>query len=144
MPKPWVKVAGVGLILAAGVAGCASSQTVPRKAARVTLDGVTHVASPAACTRVGEDKGQYQTLDIRDRGGHVEVTVLLSGDRAIPKWVKIRNVDGFNGSAWEGGVGQTHVDLAKSTYTITGSAYGINGKDPNKVVTTDFKIVADC
>jgi hypothetical protein len=136
--------AGVGLAVAAVVGGCASPQTVPRKAARLTLDGNTHVTSPAACTRVGEDTGQYQTIELRDRGGHVEVTVLLSGDRAMPKWVKIRNIDGFNGSAWEGGVGQTHVDLVKRTYTITGSAYGINSNNPNKVVTTDFKIVADC
>jgi len=139
-----VKVAGVGLVSASVVVGCADAQTVPRKAAHVTLERVTHVASPPACSRVGEDKGLYQTIDIRDRGGQVEAVVLLSGDRAIPKWVKIRNVDGFNGSAWEGGVGQTHVDLVKSTYTFTGSAYGINSNNPNKVVTTDFKIVADC
>jgi hypothetical protein len=29
-------------------------------------------------------------------------------------------------------------------YTIAGSAYGINSSSPNKVVTTDFKIVAQC
>ncbi|OBA79080.1 hypothetical protein A9W99_21560 [Mycobacterium sp. 1164966.3] len=135
-----VKVAGVALVLTAGVAGCAHAQTVPRKAARVTLDGTTHVASPPACSQTQ----QYRTIDIRDRGGQVEAVVLISGDRAIPQWVKIRNVDGFNGSAWEGGVGQAHVDLVKSTYTFTGSAYGIDSRNPNKVVTTDFKIVADC
>ena len=32
----------------------------------------------------------------------------------------------------------------KSTYTITGSAYGINSSNPNKVITTDFKITAEC
>jgi hypothetical protein len=40
--------------------------------------------------------------------------------------VKIRNIAGFTGSAWQGGVGDAHVDLAKNTYTITGSASGIN------------------
>jgi Mycobacterium 19 kDa lipoprotein antigen len=135
-----VKVAGVALVLAAGAAGCADAQTVPRKAARLTLDGATHVASPPACSQTQ----QYRAIDIRDRGGHVEAVVLISGDRAIPQWVKIRNIEGFNGSAWEGGVGQTHVDLVRSTYTFTGSAYGINSRNPNKVVTADFKIVADC
>ena len=91
-----VKVAGVALVMTAGVAGCADAQTMPRKAARLTLDGTTHLTSPPACSQVGAD--QYRTIDIRDRGGHVEAVVLISGDRAIPQWVKIRNIDGFNGS----------------------------------------------
>lgn len=113
---------------------------MPRKAARLTLDGTTHVTRPPACTQLQ----QYRTIDIRDHDGQVEAVVLISGDRAIPQWVKIRNIDGFNGSAWTGGVGESHVDFAKGTYTITGSAYGINGNNPNKVVTAEFKIVADC
>jgi hypothetical protein len=47
--------------------------------------------------------------------------------------VTIRNFDGFTGSFWEGGVGDAHVDLAKNTYTITGSAYGIDTGNPNKL-----------
>jgi hypothetical protein len=86
----------------------------------------------------------YRTIDIRDRDGQVEAVVLLSGYRAIPQWVKIRNVDGFTGSFWEGGVGSAHVDVINSAYTITGSAYGINSSNPNKVITTDFKISAEC
>ena len=70
--------------------------------------------------------------------------MLLSGETVIPQWVKIRNVGGFTGSFWQGGVGDAHVDLAQSAYTITGSAYGINNSNPNKVVTTDFKITAEC
>jgi hypothetical protein len=86
----------------------------------------------------------YRTIDIRDRDGQVEAVVLLSGYRAIPQWVKIRNIDGFTGSFWEGGVGSARVDLTDSVYTITGSAYGINSSNPNKVITTDFKISAEC
>ncbi|GLB89092.1 hypothetical protein SRL2020448_06350 [Mycobacterium kiyosense] len=70
--------------------------------------------------------------------------VLMSGDRVMPQFVKIRNVDGFTGSYYEGGVGDAHVDLAKNTYTISGSASGINSANPDKVVTTDFKISAEC
>jgi hypothetical protein len=36
------------------------------------------------------------------------------------------------------------VDVNNSAYTITGSAYGINSSNPNKVVTTDFTITASC
>jgi hypothetical protein len=58
--------------------------------------------------------------------------------------VKIRNIDGFTGSFWEGGVGSAHVDATNNAYTITGSAYGINSSNPNRVITTDFKITAEC
>ena len=133
----------VALVLAAvvvGTAGCGSSQTTPLRAARLTIDGATHTTRPPACR---QDQ-MYRTIDIPDHDGGVEAVVLLSGYRAMPQWVKIRNVDGFTGSFWQGGVGDAHVDLVNDAYTITGSAYGINSSNPNKVVTTDFKLVAQC
>jgi len=133
-------VAGVALFVAAGVSGCGQAQTVPRRAGHLTLDGATLSTRPPACSQVQ----QYRTIDLRDRDGQVEAVVLLDGEQVIPQWVKIRNIDGFTGSAWQGGVGDARVDLANRTFTITGSAYGINSNHPNKVVTTDFKIVAEC
>ncbi|BBN48210.1 MULTISPECIES: lipoprotein LpqH [Mycobacterium avium complex (MAC)] len=124
----------------AGMAGCSAAQTVPRKAARLTIDGATHTTRPPSCR---QDQ-MYRTINIPDHDGGVEAVVLLSGYRVMPQWVKIRNVDGFTGSYWQGGVGDAHVDLTNDAYTITGSAYGINSANPNKVVTTDFKIVAEC
>lgn len=112
----------------------------PPKAARLTIDGNTHSTRPPACS---QDQS-YRTIDIREHDGRVEAVVLLSGDRVIPQWVKIRDIDGFTGSAWQGGLGDAHVDLAKNTYTITGSAEGIDSNNPNKVVTEDFKITAEC
>ena len=132
--------AAVALVLVATIAGCAQGETLPRKAARLTIDGNTHNTRPPACS---QDQS-YRSIDIRAHDGRVEAVMLLSGDRVIPQWVKIRNVDGFTGSFWEGGVGDAHVDLANNTYTITGSAYGINNSNPNKAVTTDFKITAEC
>jgi hypothetical protein len=133
-------VAGIAVFVAAGVSGCGDVQTVPRKAGHLTLDGVTRSTRPPACS---QDQ-QYRTIDLRDRDGQVEAVVLFNGDRVIPQWVKIRNIDGFTGSAWKGGVGDARVELANRTFTITGSAYGINNNKPDKVVTTDFKIVAEC
>ncbi|WP_084027809.1 lipoprotein LpqH [Mycobacterium avium] len=124
----------------AGIAGCSAAQTVPRKAARLTIDGATHTTRPPSCR---QDQ-MYRTINIPDHDGGVEAVVLLSGYRVMPQWVKIRNVDGFTGSYWQGGVGDAHADLTNDAYTITGSAYGINSANPNKVVTTDFKIVAEC
>jgi Mycobacterium 19 kDa lipoprotein antigen len=132
-------IAGLALV-AAVVAGCAQSKTTPAKPANLTVDGTSHSARPPKCSQIQS----YRTIDIRDHDGQVEAVVLLSGDRAIPQWVKIRNINGFTGSFWEGGVGSAHVDLAKNAYTITGSAYGISSSNPNKVTTTDFKISAQC
>ena len=124
----------------AGVAGCAQAQTTPRKAAHLTLHGATHTTPPPACSQFQS----YRTVEIRDHDGGIEAVVLLSGYRAIPQWVKIRNIDGFTGSFWEGGVGDARADVTNDSYTIAGSAYGINRSDPNKTVTTDFKITAEC
>jgi hypothetical protein len=128
------------VLMLAGVAGCAQAQTASGRAAHLTIDGTTHAARPAECSQ----EQSYRTIDIRDDDGRVEAVVLLSGDRAIPEWVKIRNIDGFTGSYWAGGVGEAHADITNDAYTISGSAYGIGGSNPNKVVTTEFKITAEC
>jgi hypothetical protein len=134
------RMIAIACVIVAGVAGCAQAQTTPLRAARLTIGGATHTTRPPACSQLQS----YRTIDIRDRDGQVEALVLLSAYRAIPQWVKIRNIDGFTGSFWEGGVGSAHVDLTDSAYTITGSAYGINSSNPDKVITTDFKISAEC
>jgi Mycobacterium 19 kDa lipoprotein antigen len=134
------RLLAIAFVVTIGVAGCGQAQTTPRKAARVTIDGATHTTSPAACSQIQS----YRTLDIGDQNGHVEATMLLSGYQAIPQWVKIRNVDGFTGSFWQGGVGDAHANVTNSAYTISGSAYGISNSNPNRTVTTDFKIVAEC
>ena len=134
------RMIAMAFVVAVGVAGCAQAQTTPLRAARLTIDGATRSTRPPAS---GQTQS-YRTIDIDDRDGRVEAVVLLSGYRAIPQWVKIRNTDGFTGSSWEGGVGSAHVDLTSNAYTITGSAYGINSSNPNKVITTDFKINAEC
>jgi hypothetical protein len=134
------RLLAVAFIAVTTAAGCAQAPTTPLRAARLTLDGATHTTRPPACSQIQS----YRTIDIRDENGQVEAVVLLSGKRAIPQWVKIRDIDGFTGSFWQGGVGSAHADVSNTAYTITGSAYGINSNNPNKVVTTDFKITAEC
>jgi Mycobacterium 19 kDa lipoprotein antigen len=140
------RLLAVVFVLLLGVAGCGQAQTLPRKAARVTIGGATHKARPAACSQIQAYKPSesYRTLDVGDQNGRIEAVVLLNGDQATPQWVKIRDIDGFTGSFWQGGVGDAHAELTNNAYTITGSAYGINSRNPNKVVTTDFKITAEC
>lgn len=137
MVNRWLALAVVVL----GAAGCAAEPpTTPLKAAHLTLDGTTHTTRPAMCSQMQS----YKTIDIPFPSGRAEAAVLLSGDRVIPQWVKIGNIDGFTGSFWQGGVGSARADVSNRTYTVTGSAYGINRSQPNKTVTTDFKIVAEC
>jgi hypothetical protein len=133
-------VIAAGIALALTVSGCGGTQILPRKAAHVTIDGFAHTTRPPVCSQIEA----YRTIDIRDRDGQVQAVVMISGDRVIPQFVKIRDIDGFTGSFYEGGVGDAHADVNKSGYTITGSASGINSSNPNKVVTTDFKISAEC
>jgi hypothetical protein len=134
------RLLAVAFVLLVGVAGCGEAQTLPRRAARVTIDGGSHTARPAACSQLQS----YRTLDIGDQNGRVEAVVLVNGYRAVPQWVKIRDIGGFTGSFWRGGVGDADAEVSNGAYTISGSAYGINSSNPNKVVMTNFKIVADC
>jgi hypothetical protein len=134
------RLVALAVLVIVTAAGCADSQTVSRKAAHLTIDGATHTTPPAACS---QDQA-YRTIDISDRVGKVEAVVLTSGEKVIPQWVKIRDVDGFTGSFWEGGVGNARAEVTRSAFTIAGSAYGINSDHPDKVVTTDFKITAEC
>ena len=135
-----IRLVAVAFVVVACAAGCGQAEATPRKAAHLTIGGAIHTTRPPACSQLQS----YRTIDIRDQSGQVEAVVLLSGYRAIPQWVKIRNIDGFTGSFWQGGVGDAHADLTNGAYTISGSAYGINSGNPNKVITTDFKIIAEC
>jgi hypothetical protein len=140
MQNRLVAVAGAALFAVASVAGCAQQQTVPRQVARVTIDGGMHATRAPRCSQLQS----YRTIDIGDDDAGVEAVVLVRGNKVIPQWVKIRNYYGFTGSFWEGGVGDANADIARTGFTITGSAYGIKSDNPNKVTTTDFKITADC
>ena len=140
MQHRMVATAAIALALGGAVSGCGDTQILPRKAAQLTINGIAHTTRAPACSQIQA----YRTIDIPDRGGQVQAVVLLSGDRVLPQFVKIRNIDGFTGSYYKGGVGNARVDANKNAYTITGSASGINSNNPNKVVTTDFKISAEC
>jgi hypothetical protein len=63
-----------------------------------------------------------RTVKIYDHAASVEAVVLLTGDRAIPNGVKIRDFEGFTGSFWQGGVGDAAVNVGHHTLTIAGSA----------------------
>lgn len=71
-------------------------------------------------------------------------TALIDTD-GVPeaKFVKIRDVDGFTGSAWEGGVGQATAKRDDRTITLTGSGYGVLSDNPGPA-TAAFTITTTC
>lgn len=134
-----VTVTGVAMVVAAGLSACGQAQTVPRKAARLTIDGVTHTTRPATCSQ----EHSYRTIDIRNHDSTVQAVVLLSGDRVIPQWVKIRNVDGFNGSFWHGGWQRLRRPRPQHIHSCR-QCLRHQQQKPNTVVSTDFNILAEC
>src|ERR1700722_9808476 len=56
------------LVIVGSIAGCGSAETIPRHAARLTIDGNTHTARPPACSQL---QG-YRTIAIPDHDGQVE------------------------------------------------------------------------
>lgn len=135
-------LAGAALVVVLGASGCAGQPlTRATQAARVTVGDETISTRAPTC---GQQE-MYRSIDIRDIGSRIQAVVLIKGDTAIPQWVKLRDVNGFTGSFWKGGVGDAHAIFAQRRFTITGSAYGINSSNnPNRVTTTTFAIIADC
>ena len=134
-----VVVAAALMTVAAG-AGCSQPQTVAQSSARVTVGDHTYTTRAPQCTQLQS----FRTITIADHEASVEAVVLLTGQRTIPQWVKIRDFGGFTGSFWQNGVGDAAASLGRTTLTITGSAYGIQSSNPNRSTTTSFEITAKC
>ncbi|HEX2214309.1 MAG TPA: lipoprotein LpqH [Mycobacterium sp.] len=72
-------------------------------------------------------------------------TVLIdTGPEATAKFVKIRDLGGFTGSYWRGGMGDGEATRDPDLYTVTGSAYGIHTDAPNRPTNATYRIRAAC
>ncbi|KUH85056.1 MULTISPECIES: lipoprotein LpqH [unclassified Mycobacterium] len=58
--------------------------------------------------------------------------------------VKIRDLGGFTGSAWTGGVGQLRATRDNGRITISGTGYGYFADDRHRPATAAFDITAGC
>lgn len=137
------KVAGAASV-AFCLTGCsAPPQVTSEQSATVTVGGSTVSPEQVSC-----DRWQwFWTIDVGDASHGAEAVFLLNGTAATAKWVKIRDLDGFTGSYWEGGAGSqvpATVSVAGTRYTIAGNAYGYGPNNPNKPGTESFRIVASC
>ena len=141
MRDRWASATAATLVAIGCLTGCSQQpQVVSAASANVTIDHSTKTVDSVSCN-------QYEwwtVIDVGDQIHGAEAAVELSGEAATAKWVKFHDFDGFTGSAWEGGVGNTIATVAGSTYTFTGDVFGYGPTNPNKPDTKSFSIVAYC
>ncbi|WP_422746367.1 lipoprotein LpqH [Mycobacterium sp. WMMD1722] len=129
-------------MMATGLTGCAASvETAPDSHATVTVNDVAVHYDALRCSRAQS----YLTVGV-DRGPSRWTTVLdVSGASPVAKWTKIRDVAGFTGDVWQGGVGSAEVVRRADDYVVTGSAYGVYESRPAALgVSAPFRIEAKC
>ncbi|RAV13190.1 hypothetical protein DQP55_10810 [Mycolicibacterium sp. GF69] len=133
------------LLVAGGLPGCSS----PPPAAPDDMGGTAEVSIDShatgdrhyiTCAKMrwlltietgSAAKGFTAIVDTDDGGTDAEV-------------VKIRDLGGFTGSAWAGGVGQVQAERDHGEITISGTGYGFFADDPHRPATTPFVITAAC
>jgi lipoprotein LpqH len=134
-----VATAVIALAVMAGSLGCSRSETVPQKAARITVGGNTRTSHAVSCTQVE----WLVSVDIGAAPGSVQAMLRLQSDNPKAESVNINNVNGFTGVA-DAGVGTAKATFANGTYRITGTAQGTNTENPTTPKTAEFKIETQC
>ena len=127
------------LVGVASCAGCSSSEKVPQKTARITVDNKTRTSHAITCNQV------QWLLTANIAAEPAKVRVLLKLDSATPTFesVNIDNFAGFTGVA-DVGAGDGKATFANGKYTITGTAEGSKLNDPRVSMTAPFKIEVGC
>lgn len=70
--------------------------------------------------------------------------IVDTDNRPDAKMVKIRDLGGFTGSAWTGGVGELRATRDDGRLTISGTGYGYFADDDRRPATAAFDITAAC
>lgn len=135
----------VAAVFTVGAQGCAfppstAPQALPPGTASVSIDG----ADTGERHFVTCDKLQW-LLTIESSGADGGFTAMVDmSDDLDAKFVKIRQLGGFTGSAWDGGVGGLDVRGDDGMITITGTGYGrLTGAPPGPVM-APFTITTFC
>lgn len=143
------------LVVAASCAGCSSSEKVPQKTARITVDNKTRTSHAITCNQVQ----WLLTANITAAPAKVDVMLRLAPDQPdadgserskhedseYPKLesVNFNNFAGFTGVS-DSGAGNAKATFANGKYTVTGTAEGSQLNDPRVSMTTPFKIEVAC
>lgn len=124
------------------LAGCsAGTQTAPVDHATVTVADATVDFDALRCSRT------QIYISVAGISQPAEFTAVfdISGAKPVVAWVKIRDVAGFSGDVWRGGVGSADAVRRDREYVVTGSAYGVDGTHPTDLgITVPFRIRARC
>lgn len=154
-----VAVGGAALVIA-GLSGCSSeenSSTSGETSTAAAAEGTTAVTAEGTTTvRIDGQEQQVQGAVVcssMEGNTHIAVgdattgigAVVSSGDNPTVHSVGLGNVNGVTLGYTSGtGQGEANVEKAGNTYTITGTATGINMANPLQPVDKPFEIEVTC
>lgn len=138
-----VRIAGA-LLLTTVVPGCATSPPASPDAigttATVSINShTTGHRYPVRCAKV------RWLMTIETYTATPGFTAIVNTEDGVDaKVVKIRDLGGFTGTAWAGGVGHVNATRDDKQITISGSGYGFSADDTRRPATVPFSITAAC
>ncbi|TFV58438.1 hypothetical protein E4P42_12100 [Mycobacterium sp. PS03-16] len=139
MDARWVAVIMVATVLT----GCGADGERPgavERRARITVGDHTVTTTSFHCTQ----SGWSWLFDAGDGGGTVDAALRPTEDGAEAQWVKVRDLGGFTGSYWTGGVGDATASVDGTTFTVAGTLYGAASPEQNVPSSERFELVAEC
>lgn len=141
-----IRLAAAAALLGIVVPGCTSDS--PTSAPPISPNTATvSVNGRDAGDRLFVRCSQIQwllTIDAVDQASGFTAMVSKVGGGPDPKFVKIRDVAGFTGSAWDGGVGHIEARRDGAVLTLEGSGYGFFADNPGEPTTAAFSITTAC
>lgn len=153
MKRGFVVAVGGMAILIAGLSGCSSedkkSETTGETSSAASAEGKTTV------TIDGKDQAVQGTIVCSSMGGNMNIAigdaatgiaaVVSEGDEPTVQSVGLGNVNGVT-LGYQSGSGQGEAKAEKDgkTYTITGTATGVDMANPLQPVNKPFEIEVSC
>lgn len=154
-----VAAAGGAAIIAAGLSGCSSDDKKPEVApSSATASSVAAGDASAAGAEVtvdGEDQKVEGTVVCSTMGGNMNIAiggatagiaaVVSQGDSPTVQSVGLGSLDGV-ALGYQSGAGQGEAKAVKdgNTYTITGTATGVDMANPMQPLNKPFEIKVTC
>ena len=163
MKRGFLVAIGGAAIVVAGLAGCGSNESTSSEMTteETTTVEATETASATAApgeTKVtidGQDQNVAGTVTCATMGGNVNIAigeattgiaaVVSEADPPVVQSVGLGNVNGVT-LGFQAGVPQGNAEAKKdgNTYTITGTATGVDMANPLQPVNKPFEIVVSC
>ena len=152
MKRVFVVALGGAAIVIAGVSGCSSdkkSETSGETSTAAAAEGKSTV------TIDGEEQAVQGTVVCNTMGENVNIAigdattgigaVVGTGDEPVVHSVGLGNVNGITlGFQENAGQGEAKAEKDGNTYTITGTAVGVDMANPMQPVTKPFEIEVSC